>query len=63
MKLTSFGNRRNHRKQDLVDRVDVLICLMPVITVLILLKERELCNDEGIWEATAPLAFMVNFSL
>ena len=27
MKLISFGNRRNHRKQDLVDKVGVLICL------------------------------------
>jgi len=27
MKLISFGNRRNHLKQDLADRLGVLICL------------------------------------
>jgi len=31
MKLISFGNRRNHRKQDLVDRVGDLICLQASI--------------------------------
>jgi hypothetical protein len=28
MKLLSFGKRRNHKKQTLVDRMGVLICLL-----------------------------------